>query len=105
MGKISKDKRDIFYRLAKQNNFHSRSAFKLLQIDNFFNIFNNVKTVVDLCAAPGGWTQICSQKLSPNSKIISVDLQKFSVENKNVSIIIGDITNHETKSRNIKKNI
>ena len=96
MGKISKDKRDIFYRLAKQNNFHSRSAFKLLQIDNFFNIFNNVKTVVDLCAAPGGWTQICSQKLSPNSKIISVDLQKFSVENKNVSIIIGDITNHET---------
>ena len=97
MGKISKDKRDIFYRLAKQNNYHSRSAYKLLQIDNYFNIFNNVNTIVDLCAAPGGWTQICAEKLkSKDSKIVSVDLQKFSIDNNNVSIIIGDITNHST---------
>ena len=94
MGKISKDKRDIYYRLAKQMGYRSRSAFKLLQVDNYFNIFSNVKTIVDLCAAPGGWSQVASQKLkdAPNKKIISIDLQQFApIEG--VNIIIGDITN------------
>ena len=95
MGKISKDKRDIFYRLAKQNNFRSRSAYKLLQIDSHFNIFENVNTIVDLCAAPGGWSQVCAEK-SRASKIVSVDLQKFSLDFNNVSVIIGDITSHDT---------
>lgn len=38
MGKTSKDKRDIFYRLAKEEGWRARSAFKLLQIDQVFNI-------------------------------------------------------------------
>ena len=50
MGKASKDKRDIYYRLAKENGWRARSAFKLLQINEEFNIFMNVKKVVDLCA-------------------------------------------------------
>jgi tRNA (cytidine32/guanosine34-2'-O)-methyltransferase len=103
MGKISKDKRDIYYRLAKQLNYRSRSAFKLLQIDSYFKIFENTKTIIDLCAAPGGWSQVCSQKLpKENTKIISVDLQKFSpIEN--VEIIIGDITNEDTIEKIISK--
>jgi len=107
MGKISKDKRDIYYRLAKQKGYRSRSAFKLLQIDQFFNIFQNSNYVVDLCAAPGGWSQVAFQKLSEkfkkdiedqsnkNFKIISVDLQEMSpIEG--VDILIGDITNQST---------
>ena len=39
MGKCSKDKRDVFYRLAKEEGWRARSAFKLLQIDEQFNIF------------------------------------------------------------------
>src|SRR5436305_14051343 len=39
MGKSSKDKRDIYYRLAKEQGWRARSAFKLLQIDEEFNIF------------------------------------------------------------------
>lgn len=54
MGKSTKDKRDIYYRLAKEQGLRARSAFKLLQINSEFNILNdNVKRVVDLCAAPG----------------------------------------------------
>lgn len=53
MGKTSKDKRDIYYRLAKEEGWRARSAFKLLQINEEFNIFENVTRVVDLCAAPG----------------------------------------------------
>lgn len=53
MGKTSKDKRDIYYRLAKEEGWRARSAFKLLQINEEFKIFKGVTRVVDLCAAPG----------------------------------------------------
>lgn len=63
MGKSSKDKRDTYYRLAKEQGWRARSAFKLLQIDEEFNIFENVSRVVDLCAAPGSWSQVLSRVL------------------------------------------
>ncbi|CAG0893289.1 unnamed protein product [Cyprideis torosa] len=63
MGKCSKDKRDVYYRLAKEQGWRARSAFKLLQIDETFNIFGGVKRAVDLCAAPGSWSQVLSRKL------------------------------------------
>jgi tRNA (cytidine32/guanosine34-2'-O)-methyltransferase len=61
MGKVAKDKRDIYYRLAKQKGYRSRSAFKILQINDYFNIFENTKYIVDLCAAPGGWSQVAAE--------------------------------------------
>lgn len=39
MGRSSKDKRDIYYRLAKEEGWRARSAFKLLQLDHEFNLF------------------------------------------------------------------
>lgn len=51
MGLTSKDKRDVYYRLAKSSGWRARSAFKLLQINEHFKIFDGVKRVVDLCAA------------------------------------------------------
>ena len=63
MGRSSKDKRDVYYRLAKEEGWRARSAFKLLQINDEFNIFSGVKRVVDLCAAPGSWSQVLAKKL------------------------------------------
>ncbi|KUI69296.1 hypothetical protein VM1G_05001 [Cytospora mali] len=63
MGKSSKDKRDAYYRLAKEQGWRARSAFKLLQLDEEFNLFENVTRVVDLCAAPGSWSQVLSRVL------------------------------------------
>lgn len=63
MGKSSKDKRDAYYRLAKEQGWRARSAFKLLQIDEEFNLFEGVTRVVDLCAAPGSWSQVLSRIL------------------------------------------
>ncbi|CAI7651058.1 unnamed protein product [Penicillium palitans] len=68
MGKSSKDKRDAYYRLAKEQNWRARSAFKLIQIDERFDLFehenpDNVTRVVDLCAAPGSWSQVLSRVL------------------------------------------
>lgn len=68
MGKSSKDKRDAYYRLAKEQNWRARSAFKLIQIDETFDLFahsnpESVTRVVDLCAAPGSWSQVLSRVL------------------------------------------
>ncbi|POR34260.1 Protein MON2 [Tolypocladium paradoxum] len=63
MGKSSKDKRDAYYRLAKEQGWRARSAFKLLQLDEEFDLFANVSRVVDLCAAPGSWSQVLSRVL------------------------------------------
>lgn len=68
MGKSSKDKRDAYYRLAKEQNWRARSAFKLIQIDEQFDLFSyadpsQCTRVVDLCAAPGSWSQVLSRVL------------------------------------------
>lgn len=115
MGKTSKDKRDIYYRKAKEIGFRARSAFKLLQIDEEYNLFENVTNVVDLCAAPGSWSQVLSSKLyagqehdnAPSSssttpdtkkrtpKIVSVDLQEIAPI-PGVITLVGDITSQST---------
>ena len=61
MGKASKDKRDLYYRRAKEEGWRARSAFKLLQLNEEFNLFKDITRVVDLCAAPGSWSQVLSQ--------------------------------------------
>ena len=96
MGKSSKDKRDIYYRLAKENGWRARSAYKLLQIDEQFNIFEGVIRAVDLCAAPGSWSQVLSQKLTdPSAKLVAIDLQTMAPL-PGVHQLQGDITKLET---------
>eukprot|EP00928_Gymnodinium_smaydae_P011483 TRINITY_DN1422_c1_g2_i2.p1 TRINITY_DN1422_c1_g2~~TRINITY_DN1422_c1_g2_i2.p1 ORF type:complete len:355 (-),score=100.16 TRINITY_DN1422_c1_g2_i2:217-1281(-) len=63
MGRLSKDKRDVYYRAAKQEGFRARSAFKLLQLDHTLDLLSGVRNVADLCAAPGGWSQVLALRL------------------------------------------
>ncbi|OII70758.1 methylase [Cryptosporidium ubiquitum] len=116
MGKLSRDRRDIYYRRAKQEGFRARSAYKLIQIDEEYDIFNDVTRAVDLCAAPGSWSQVLSTKLFNNSEksqiqakeadnsdsnnketplIVAVDLQEMAPID-GVNIIKGDITSQKT---------
>jgi tRNA (cytidine32/guanosine34-2'-O)-methyltransferase len=100
MGRSSRDKRDIFYRLAKEQGWRARSAFKLLQIDEDFGILDGVVNCVDLCAAPGSWSQVLSRRLAENAcdcqaKIVAVDLQPMAPLS-GVTQIQGDITKAST---------
>ena len=99
MGKTAKDKRDIYYRKAKEEGYRARSAYKLLQVDQTFDIFaNGVSKVVDLCAAPGSWSQVISNRLKQNGvdllsepHLVSVDLFEMApIEG--ATLIQGDIT-------------
>ena len=101
IGKHSKDKRDIYYRKAKEEGWRARSAYKLLQIDEEFNLFDGVVRVVDLCAAPGSWSQVLSRRLHATAarpedvRIVSVDLQEMAPID-GVHLVVGDITSQRT---------
>uniref|UniRef100_A0A3B4A3E6 Putative tRNA (cytidine(32)/guanosine(34)-2'-O)-methyltransferase n=1 Tax=Periophthalmus magnuspinnatus TaxID=409849 RepID=A0A3B4A3E6_9GOBI len=108
MGRSSKDKRDIYYRLAKEEGWRARSAFKLLQMDQEFNLFTGVNRAVDLCAAPGSWSQVLSRKLRGREekgdaevKIVAVDLQAMAPL-PGVTQIQGDITKISTAEEIIR---
>uniref|UniRef100_A0A0E0LFE4 Putative tRNA (cytidine(32)/guanosine(34)-2'-O)-methyltransferase n=1 Tax=Oryza punctata TaxID=4537 RepID=A0A0E0LFE4_ORYPU len=93
MGKASKDKRDIYYRKAKEEGWRARSAFKLLQIDQEFNIFHGVKRVVDLCAAPGSWSQVLSRNLYvPAKQSPDCNIVLFLAPDYFASVLMGDYT-------------
>jgi len=108
MGKCSKDKRDIYYRLAKEQGWRARSAFKLIHIDEQFEILDRskVKRVVDLCAAPGSWSQVLADRLDPlnneDVKIVAVDLQQMAPI-PGVTCLRGDITELSTAEEIISK--
>ncbi|XP_010348485.1 tRNA (cytidine(32)/guanosine(34)-2'-O)-methyltransferase isoform X3 [Saimiri boliviensis] len=97
MGRTSKDKRDVYYRLAKENGWRARSAFKLLQLDKEFHLFQGVTRAVDLCAAPGSWSQVLSQKIGGQGSghVVAVDLQAMAPL-PGVVQIQGDITQLST---------
>ncbi|KAI5179775.1 tRNA (cytidine32/guanosine34-2'-O)-methyltransferase [Nematocida sp. AWRm80] len=87
--------RDIHYRSAKCAGYRARSAYKLLEIIEKYNILDNTTRIVDLCAAPGSWSQVLSHKRRPETKIVAVDLQHIEpIEG--VEIVQGDITQDNT---------
>lgn len=65
---------DEFVRLARSQNFRSRAAFKLLEIDEKFRLLAGRWKVVDFGAAPGSWSQIAMSRLPRGAKIVGIDL-------------------------------
>ena len=87
-------RRDYYYRKAKQLDYRSRASFKLIQLNDRFNLFKPGMTVVDLGAAPGGWLQVVAERVGPRGKVIGVDLQPIEpIEG--VQTIKGDIRKQE----------
>ena len=64
---------DPYVRKAKAENYRSRAAYKLLELDERFGLLKGVKAVVDLGVAPGGWSQVVRRRI-PNAKIVGIDL-------------------------------
>jgi 23S rRNA (uridine2552-2'-O)-methyltransferase len=64
---------DPYVQRAKAENYRSRAAYKLLELDERFGLLKSVKAVVDLGIAPGGWSQVVRRK-SPAARVVGIDL-------------------------------
>ena len=65
---------DFYVKSAKQQGFRSRAAFKLLEVDERDRLLAPGMTVVDLGAAPGGWSQVTAEKVGARGKVIALDI-------------------------------
>jgi len=65
---------DPYVVAAKEQGYRSRAAFKILELDEKFHFFKKGMKVIDLGAAPGGWSQIASSRMGKNGKIVAIDL-------------------------------
>lgn len=88
-------KREAYYRRAKREGYRARSAFKLVQIQEKFRIMRKGDTVVDLGAAPGGWSQAALEIAGPTGRVFGVDLQTVRPLEGAV-FLRGDMTKPET---------
>jgi 23S rRNA (uridine2552-2'-O)-methyltransferase len=89
-------------RQSKVDGYRARSAYKLIEIDEKFQIFKGGLSVIDIGAAPGSWSQY-ALKAAKSGKLISIDLKKMEPIGNSVQIQ-GDFTEEKTQEE-IKKNI
>ncbi|MGD0951119.1 MAG: 23S rRNA (uridine(2552)-2'-O)-methyltransferase [Methanotrichaceae archaeon] len=101
---MARNQKDHYYRLAKEEGYRARSAYKLLQINEKFHLIRKGDSVVDLGAAPGGWLQV-AKELSGGT-VVGVDLEKIApipgvltfkadiTENETLDLIKGAIGDH-----------
>ena len=83
--------RDYFFRKAKEEGYRSRAAYKLLQINQRHKLIRKGDVVLDLGAAPGGWSQVAAKLVGPQGTVVAVD--KAAMEPlPGVTFVQGDLT-------------
>ncbi len=71
--RLADARKDQYRRLAKDQGYRARSAFKLLQLNASYRILKRGSKVVDLGCAPGGWLQVAAKEVGPAGKVIGID--------------------------------
>ena len=82
---------DIYVRRAKQEGYRSRSAFKLLEILEKDKLVRSGMIVVDLGAAPGGWSQVLAPLIGEKGRVIALDMLEMEPI-RNVTFLRGDFS-------------
>jgi 23S rRNA (uridine2552-2'-O)-methyltransferase len=89
---------DPYVRKARQEGYRSRAAYKLLELDQKHSLFKPGMTVLDLGAAPGGWSQVAAQKVMPGGRVVAIDVLEMPPIS-GVTIIKGDFRQVSIENR------
>ena len=89
---------DPYVKRAQQQGLRSRSAFKLQELQQKYQLIQPGMTVVDLGAAPGGWCQVAQPLVGPGGKVIALDILEMPPL-PGVDFILGDFTEEEPLQR------
>ena len=90
---LIKKHKDQFFKQSKIQGYRSRSAFKLIEMNQKFRFLNNNTYLLDLGCSPGGWTQVAAKKIT-KGKILAVDIKPMGRVN-NVNFLKGDLLDSE----------
>ncbi len=96
----NKSYQDHYFRKAKLQGYRSRSAFKLIELNQKFKFLRNGIKLLDVGSFPGGWCQV-AVKIVKNGKILGIDKKKIN-EIKGVNLIEGDFLDENSKNSIIK---
>ena len=94
---IQRQLNDPYVAAAKDQGYRSRAAFKLIEIDDKLHILKKGMRVVDLGAAPGGWSQVAAQRIK-GGQIVAIDLVETAAI-PNATILVGDFLAADAPSR------
>ena len=94
---INRQHRDIYVKKSKQEGFRSRAVYKLQEINDKHKVLKNGLSVIDLGAAPGGWSQFVIQKYK-NCKLLSIDLKEMEPVGNSYQIV-GDFNEENSKEK------
>jgi 23S rRNA (uridine2552-2'-O)-methyltransferase len=75
--KLSDARKDYYRRLAKDKGYRSRSAYKLVQLNDSYHILRPSDKVIDIGCAPGGWLQIILKEIGPFGMVVGIDIQEI----------------------------
>ena len=89
---------DPYVAEAKARGYRSRAAFKLAQMDDRFGLLKRGARVVDLGAAPGGWTQVALERCGRSARVIALDLMEMAPIEGAV-LLTGDFREAEVRAR------
>ena len=84
---------DQFFKQSKIQGYRSRSAFKLIEMNQKYRFLKNSTRLLDLGSSPGGWSQVVSKKIT-KGKILAVDIRPMECVN-NVNFLKGDLFDSE----------
>ena len=80
---------DVYVQRAKAEGYRSRAAYKLIEVAERDKLLKPGMVVVDLGAAPGGWSQVAAAKLGAKGRVIALDLLPMDAL-RNVTFLLGD---------------
>src|SRR5579871_4486054 len=92
---------DPYVREAKAKGYRSRAAFKLIELDDKFHFLKNGAVVLDLGAAPGGWSQAAVSRGGPSSRVVAADVLEMAPI-PGVEILQADLLDPGTPARLIE---
>jgi len=91
---LIKQKKDPYFKKSKIYGYRSRSAFKLIEMNNKFKFLKKNISLLDLGSSPGGWSQVVSKEVV-KGRILAIDIKPMEEIN-NVDFIKGDFSDEET---------
>jgi len=91
---LNRQKRDFYVKKAKKQGYLSRAAYKLIEIENKFNILSNSKTILEFGAAPGGWSQVALE-INPKIEITAIDILDLKINHPQINFYKDDFLNFD----------